>query len=57
MPDKKSRAARRERQSREIEENQQQLRASIAASKRLADEADAMINRHRAECEAAEDEE
>lgn len=54
MPDKQSRRARRERQTREIEENQQELRASIATSKRLADEADAMIKRHRDECDEAE---
>ena len=46
--------ARRERQAQEMEANQSELRTSIAASKRLVDEADAMIHRHREECAAAE---
>jgi hypothetical protein len=49
------RPTRRERQSRELEANQSALRTSIAASKRLADEADAMIRRHRDECDDAGD--
>lgn len=53
IPDKQNRQARRERQARELENNQQALRESIAESKRLADEADAMIRRHREECDAA----
>ena len=40
---------RRERQSRELEQNQRELRASIAESKRLTDEAEVMIQRHRKE--------
>jgi hypothetical protein len=52
IPNKENRQARRERQARELERNQQALRDSIAESKRLADEADAMINRHRHECDA-----
>jgi hypothetical protein len=51
IPDKHSRSARRERQTAEFEAKQQELRESIAASKRLVDEADAMIRRHRDECE------
>jgi hypothetical protein len=54
VPDKQSRTARRERQAAEIEQNQRELRTSISTSKRLADEADAMIQRHRAECDEAE---
>jgi hypothetical protein len=54
IPDKERRSQRRERQSRELEKNQQELRTSIAESKRLVDEADAMIRRHRDECEAGE---
>ncbi len=46
---------RRERDAHQIEENQQKLRTSIDESKRLVDEADAMIRRHRGESEAAED--
>ncbi|MEA2999538.1 MAG: hypothetical protein QOK17_1371 [Sphingomonadales bacterium] len=46
---KENRQTRRERQARELESNQQALRDSIAESKRLADEADAMIRHHRHE--------
>jgi hypothetical protein len=48
------RRKRRDRQSRELEQNQQDLRTSIAESKRLVDEADALIQRHRKECDSAE---
>jgi len=51
MPDAKSRAARREQQAREIEENQAQLRKSIADTQRLVDESEAMLDRHRRERE------
>ena len=54
IPDQKARTARRNRQAKEVEENQRQLRASIATSQRLVDEADAMIKRHRDECDEAE---
>jgi hypothetical protein len=54
IPTKQDRMARRERQAQEMEANQSELRTSIAASKRLVDEADAMIRRHREECAAAE---
>jgi hypothetical protein len=54
IPDEQSRRARRERQASEFEDKQQELRDSIAASKRLVDEADAMIRRHRDECDDAE---
>ncbi len=50
----KDRSARRDRQARELEQNQNDLRASIAESKRLVDEAEEMIRRHRDECEAAD---
>jgi hypothetical protein len=55
IPNKDDRSSRRDRQSRELERNQQELRTSIAASKKLVDEAEAMIRRHRDECDAAED--
>ena len=48
------RAVRRDRQTREMESHQHDLRTSIATSKRLVDEADAMIRRHRDECDEAE---
>ena len=54
IPDKNARTARRDRQTAELEQNQNDLRTSIATSKRLVDEADAMIRRHRQECEDAE---
>jgi hypothetical protein len=54
IPDKRSRLDRRNRQAAEIEKNQSDLRASISASKRLAEEADAMIQRHRRECDDAD---
>ena len=52
IPDKESRGARRDRQTRELEANQASLRTSIAESKRLVDEAEKMIRRHRLECDA-----
>ena len=55
IPDKEDRAARRDRQTREFEANQKDLRESIAVSKRLVDEADAMIRRHRDECDTGGD--
>jgi hypothetical protein len=48
------RTARRLRQSQEMEQNQQDLRRSIAESKRLVDQAEEMIQRHRDECDAAD---
>ena len=51
---KQDRIARRDRQSHELEQNQEALRTSIADSKRLVDEAEAMIRRHKDEYEAAE---
>ena len=49
MPDRKSRAERREQQAQEIEANQSALRASIAETQRLVDESDAILRRHRTE--------
>lgn len=49
MPDRKSRAERREQQAREIEQNQAAMRASIAETQRLVDESEAMLRRHRQE--------
>lgn len=54
ISDKDARIARRDRQAKEAEENQRQLRISIANSQRLVGEADAMIKRHRDECDEAE---
>ena len=41
----------RQRQTREFESNQNDLRKSIAESERLVGEADKMIRRHRKECD------
>ncbi len=54
ISDKQKRAARRDRQAAEMEVHQQELRTSIATSKRLVDEAEAMIQRHRRECDEAD---
>lgn len=51
MPDKKTRAERREQQAREIEANQQSLRRSIAETDRLVGESEKMLERHRKERE------
>ena len=51
MPDKQKRAERRVLHSREVEESQEALRASIAETERLVDESDKMLRRHRKECE------
>jgi hypothetical protein len=55
IPNPKERAERRDRQTREFEENQRELKDSIAQSKRLVDEAEAMIRRHRDECAEADE--
>jgi hypothetical protein len=52
MPDKKTRAERREQQTREVEESQQGLRDSIAQTDRLMGESEAMLRRHRNERDA-----
>ena len=49
MADKKTRAERREQQSREVEASQKGLRESIAETDRLMGESDAMLRRHRQE--------
>jgi hypothetical protein len=54
ISDKEDRATMRDRQSREFEGSQQKLRANIAQSKRLVDEADKLIRRHRGECDTAD---
>ena len=51
MPDRKQRESRRVQQAREIEENQEALRRSIAESQRLIDEAAEITKRHRREVE------
>ena len=51
MPDRKQREVRRNQQAREIEDNQEALRRSIAESRRLIDEATEITQRHRREVE------
>jgi hypothetical protein len=54
IADNEDHVARRDRHSRELEHSQQGPRTSIAESKRLADCAEAMIRRHRDECDRAD---
>ena len=51
MPTAKDRAARRKRQSAEVEAAQLELRQSIAVTERLVDESNEMLRRHRREAE------
>jgi hypothetical protein len=51
MSEKNQRALRREQQSREVEASQAGLRKSIAETERLVGESDAMLKRHRSECD------
>jgi len=51
MPDRKKPADRREQQSAEVEASQAGLRRNIAETRRLVDESDRMLRRHRQECE------
>lgn len=44
---------RRERQSREVEQSQQELRDSIAHTEHLLNQSDTMLKRHRRECDEA----
>lgn len=55
MSDRKKREARRGQQTREIEENQEALRRSIAESQRLIDAAVEITRRHRRENDRDED--
>ena len=51
MSDPKKRAERREQHTAEIEASQDILRKSIAETERLVGESDAMLRRHRQECD------
>ncbi|MBV9932564.1 MAG: hypothetical protein JO013_16685 [Alphaproteobacteria bacterium] len=55
MPEPETRSERRERQTREVEHSQHELRASIEKTQQLLDQSDAMLRRHRDECDAAPD--
>jgi hypothetical protein len=45
------RAARRERQTSEVEASQEELRENVAETDRLVDASDKMLRRHRRECD------
>ena len=51
MPDRKTPEDRRKQQSEEVEASQAGLRRNIAETRRLVDESDRMLRRHRQECE------
>jgi hypothetical protein len=51
MSDLETRDARRERQTREVEDSQHELRASIEMTRQLLDQSDEMLKRHRRECD------
>lgn len=57
MPTAKDRAARRDRHAAEVEASQVELRKSISETSRLLDASEAMLQRHRTECENADDQE
>jgi len=54
MPTPKHRAERRERHADEVEASQEALRNSISETKRLVEESDKMVQRHRKEHEAGD---
>jgi hypothetical protein len=53
MPNPEARHERRERQTREVEQSQQELRDSIAHTEHLLNQSETMLNRHRRECDEA----
>jgi len=55
MPDSEMRDERRERHTSEVEDSQNLLRASIEMTRQLLEQSDAMLKRHRRECDAAGD--
>ena len=50
----KERAERRSRHAAEVQASQSELRNSISETERLVDESEAMLQRHRSECEAGD---
>ena len=54
MPTSKDRAERRDRHAAEVEASQAELRKSICETERLVDESEAMLRRHRSECDAGD---
>jgi hypothetical protein len=53
--DPEKREGRRDRQAREVEQSQQDLRASIHKTQQLLDESEEMLRRHRREDAGPED--
>jgi hypothetical protein len=53
MSSPEDRYPRRERQTREVEESQQELRDSIAHTEHLLSQSETMLKRHRRECDDA----
>jgi hypothetical protein len=55
MFDSEMREARRERHTCEVESSQDLLRASIEKTRQLLDQSEAMLKRHRRECDESGD--
>ena len=55
MPNKQERRERRDRQAREVEASQDELRRNIAETERLVSESEEMLRRHRKECDDADE--
>ena len=55
MSDKESRIERQQRQAREVEASQRDLRESIAKTQKLLDASENMLKRHREEREREDD--
>ena len=53
MPTAEDRHQRRERQTREVELSQEELRASIEKTRQLLSQSETMLKRHRNECDEA----
>jgi hypothetical protein len=51
MYESESRKERHDRQSQEVEQSQRELRASIERTRKLLDQSEQMLKRHRRECE------
>ena len=54
MPERQKRRERRDQHAREVEAGQEALKQSIAETRRLVDESDEMLRRHRRECDEDE---
>jgi len=54
MPTAEDRHQRRERQTREVELSQEELRASIEKTRQLLSQSETMLKRHRNECDEAD---